>query len=200
MNHLLTDGETLCLPFGGLEAVAVPKAAECMPHNSWLGRLAHHMPRPMAAVQALRRPAPPPSVAHLYSDEDFAKKRAYNLEKLRYGMVHGLWDFLVNTAFLLAGYLPWTWGLAGGVLARCGWGGGGELAQSVAWVLIQVGAGVHTRTRTSAHMRTRTLDAASHCRLVAACGVSWAPAAVLPASGLDRWRHSPAHQSWCRRR
>ena len=43
------------------------------------------MPVAAAAVaQALRLPAPPPVVAHLYSKEEFEKKRAYNQDKLRY--------------------------------------------------------------------------------------------------------------------
>ena len=96
-------------------------------------------------------------MARLYSPEEFAKKRAYNVAKLRYSMVHGLWDFLLNSAFLLAGYLPWSWQLAGAVLEWWSGGGGGggggdggggfdvggssggkgEVLQSIIWVLLQ---------------------------------------------------------------
>lgn len=93
-------------------------------------------------LQALRQAKPHPAVAHLYSDAEFEKKRAYNLAKLRFSSVHSLWDSALTAAMLLAGFLPATWQLAGALLAR--WGGGrawlqGEAAQSVAWVLIQVG-------------------------------------------------------------
>lgn len=95
-------------------------------------------------LQALRRPKPHPAVAHLYSDAEFEKKRAYNLAKLQFGSVQNLWDSALTAIMLLAGFLPATWRLAGTLLAR--WGGGrpwlqGEVAQSVVWVLIQVGAG-----------------------------------------------------------
>jgi STE24 endopeptidase len=76
----------------------------------------------------------------LYSKEEFEKKRAYNVAKLRYSMAHGLWDFVLSTLLLLPlGYLPATWRLAGTLLSR--WGlPRGEVAQSVAWVLLQAGA------------------------------------------------------------
>ena len=81
-------------------------------------------------------------MAHLYTDDEFQEKRNYNLAKLRFSMLQNLWDSAVNAAMLLAGFLPATWALAGAALAR--WGGGrawlqGEVAQSVVWVLAQVG-------------------------------------------------------------
>lgn len=92
--------------------------------------------------RALRRSKPHPAVAHLYSDAEFEKKRAYNLAKLQFGSVQNLWDSALTAVMLLAGFLPATWRLAGALLAR--WGGGrpwlqGEVAQSVVWVLIQAG-------------------------------------------------------------
>jgi hypothetical protein len=36
-------------------------------------------------LQALRLPKPPALVAHLYTQEEFERKRSYNLDKLRYG-------------------------------------------------------------------------------------------------------------------
>jgi hypothetical protein len=51
-------------------------------------------------------------------------------------MVQGLWEFVLGTGMLLAGFLPATWSLAGALLARWGWGG--EILQTVAWVMIQV--------------------------------------------------------------
>ncbi|EFN56421.1 hypothetical protein CHLNCDRAFT_22375, partial [Chlorella variabilis] len=111
--------------FPWLEAVAVFNTAVFLVHTYLDTRQQH----------ALRLPAPPPVVAHLYSKEEFEKKRAYNQDKLRYSMVHGQWDFVLNTGLLLAGFLPATWRLAGALLARWGWDG--EIPQTVAWVLIQ---------------------------------------------------------------
>ena len=96
--------------------------------------------------QALCRPKPHPAVAHLYSDAEFEKKRSYNLAKLQFSSVQNLWDSALTAAMLLAGFLPATWQLAGVLLAR--WGGGrpwlqGDVAQSVVWVLLQVGAGLY---------------------------------------------------------
>lgn len=77
-------------------------------------------------------------MAELYTDKEFAAKRDYNVAKLRFGMALSLWDFLLNQAFLLFGFLPWTWHWAGVALLRAGLPQG-ELAQSVAWVLLQAG-------------------------------------------------------------
>lgn len=87
--------------------------------------------------QALRLPKPPPTVAGLYTQKEFEAKRAYNVDKLQFSRVRGLCDFALNTALLAGGFLPWSWRLAGRSLGVLGLSG--ELAQSVAWALIQAG-------------------------------------------------------------
>lgn len=88
--------------------------------------------------QALRLPNPAPAVASLYTQKEFEAKRAYNVDKLQLARVHGLWDFLLNSALLAGGFLPWSWRLAGAALSTLGMSG--EVAQSVAWALIQAAA------------------------------------------------------------
>lgn len=50
---------------------------------------------------------------------------------------HTVWDWALNCAMLLGGWLPLSWAAAGALLARGGLPQG-EVAQSVVWVLIQV--------------------------------------------------------------
>ncbi|KAL4421809.1 hypothetical protein ABPG77_001598 [Micractinium sp. CCAP 211/92] len=87
--------------------------------------------------QALRLPKPPPAVASLYTQKEFDAKRAYNVDKLQFSRVRGLCDFVLNTALLAGGFLPWSWRLAGSAVGVLGWPS--EVAQSVAWALIQGG-------------------------------------------------------------
>jgi STE24 endopeptidase len=53
----------------------------------------------------------------------------------RFRRVHSAFDTALGTAELLLGYLPWSWALAGRVVAAVG-GGAGEIRQSIAWVLL----------------------------------------------------------------
>ena len=88
--------------------------------------------------QALRKPSPPPEVAHLYDGDRFAKQQVYQLEKMRFSMVHGLVDTALGLAMLMRGFLPRTWLLAGALLGHAG--RAGEVQQSVVWVLLMSAA------------------------------------------------------------
>ncbi|KAL4448266.1 hypothetical protein ABPG75_005485 [Micractinium tetrahymenae] len=113
--------------FPWLEAVLAFNATAYLLH-AWLDARQRH---------ALRLPKPPPAVASLYTQKEFEAKRAYNVDKLQFARVRGLCDFLLNAALLAGGFLPWSWRLAGRVLGTLGMSG--EVAQSVAWALIQAG-------------------------------------------------------------
>lgn len=55
---------------------------------------------------------------------------------VQFSRVRGLCDFVLNTALLAGGFLPWSWRLAESAVGVLGWPS--EVAQSVAWALIQV--------------------------------------------------------------
>lgn len=92
-------------------------------------------------AQALSRPSPPAQVAHLYKNkEEFEQKQAYQSERLRFGMFRTAVDSALNCAFLLYGYYPATWAVAGEwstalahVFAR---GQPSEPVQSAVWVVL----------------------------------------------------------------
>jgi len=85
-------------------------------------------------MQALKRPSPPSEVKSLFTDEEFKNKQAYQLDKLRFSMLHSLYDTASTIIFLWAGYYALTWNLAGQVAQSVGFSN--EIAVSIAWVLI----------------------------------------------------------------
>ena len=101
--------------------------------------LSHPLTRPSSSpsAQALQRPSPPPEVKKLYPAKEFRKKQAYQLAKLRFGMVHSSWDTALTVVFLRYGYYARTWAVAGDAAASVlGGSRAGEVAQSVAWALV----------------------------------------------------------------
>lgn len=45
--------------------------------------------------------------------EKFVKAQAYGLDKINFGMIAGTYDTVESVFFLLLGFLPWAWDLAG---------------------------------------------------------------------------------------
>ena len=110
-------------------------------------------------LKALQRPSPPPQVAHLYAsstgnnnesngkgntsgNEDFKKKQAYQIDKLRFGMVHAAYETSLNVGFLLFYFYPITWRWSAALLpTRTAWLSRAtpttvEILQSIVWVLL----------------------------------------------------------------
>lgn len=80
-------------------------------------------------------------MAHLYTNKDeFEQKQSYQSERLRFGMFRTAFDAVLNCVFLLYGYYPATWALAGqwsttlaNAFAR---GPPSEAVQSAVWVVL----------------------------------------------------------------
>jgi STE24 endopeptidase len=89
----------------------------------------------MFHAQALRNTVPPKEVKHLYSKSECEVKAAYQKDKLKFGIVHSIFDSALSLTMLIKGYYPYVWKISGAVISFLGWQSG-EIKQSIAWVLI----------------------------------------------------------------
>lgn len=80
-------------------------------------------------------------VTHI-SDETFRKSNAYNKDKFSFKMIESAFSFLQNVAFMVLGYLPYTWDLSTQIAQHCGLLGDGysDLFREivVTWIFIVV--------------------------------------------------------------
>lgn len=62
----------------------------------------------------------------------FSKSRAYNYDKSKFSLIHGVFSQVEQTIILAAGVLPWTWDVCGDIAAFLGVTG--EVVQSIIFV------------------------------------------------------------------
>mmetsp|Transcript_508 Transcript_508/g.1174 ORF Transcript_508/g.1174 Transcript_508/m.1174 type:complete len:433 (-) Transcript_508:1007-2305(-) len=86
-------------------------------------------------LKVLRNTVPPNVVKHLYTKSECESKASYQTDKLRFGIVHTVFESVLSLVMLSEGYYPYVWRLSGVILARMGWDGG-EIGQSIVWVLV----------------------------------------------------------------
>jgi len=86
-------------------------------------------------LQALKNTTPPSAVKHLFKPDECEKKAAYQRDKLKFGLVHSVYDTAMSVAMLVYAYYPWVWRLSGRTLVMAlGWSS--EITQSMVWVVL----------------------------------------------------------------
>ncbi|XP_048239837.1 CAAX prenyl protease 1 homolog [Haliotis rufescens] len=78
----------------------------------------------------------PSALENVLDVETFEKARVYQLDKSNFSFYHDVYSQIESTLILVFGGMPFVWSLAGGMMARHGYGADYEILQSVVFTII----------------------------------------------------------------
>jgi STE24 endopeptidase len=74
---------------------------------------------------------PPEVLAEHFSPEVFQKSQKYGKDKAKFSLVSGILKQALDSLLIHYGFYAWSWAIAGGLLARFGYGAQYEITQSI---------------------------------------------------------------------
>ncbi|PFH48529.1 hypothetical protein AMATHDRAFT_149731 [Amanita thiersii Skay4041] len=79
---------------------------------------------------------PPKALAPHFEEGVFEKSQKYGKDKAKFALFSGLYKQIIDSTMLQYGFYAWSWGAAGRLLAKAGYGSNYEILQSIAFVFI----------------------------------------------------------------